>query len=337
MKVKNQETVSIAVLGGGSWGTALAHVLADAGHQVCLFVRNEKVAQSINNEHKNPQYLSQYSLNPNIKASCDFNLLKEKKLFVLAIPAQSLRQFLLEISNFLPNNCILINTAKGLEKDSGKAMSQVVSETLTEKEAQYAILSGPSFADEVMQGLPTAVVLGCTSKTLGKYLRSIFATPYFRCYSGSDILGIELGGALKNIMAIAVGLCDGLGFGHNSRAALITRSLAEISRLGLALGAEPSTFMGLSGLGDLTLTANGNLSRNRQVGLRLGQGEKLAHIVSSLGMIAEGVKTTEAVYKIIKKNDINAPITTAIYKILYTDISPKDCALELMQRNLKDE
>ncbi len=333
----SMDKMRVAVLGGGSWGTALAHVLAEGGHDACLFVRDASVAASIMTQHKNPHYVTQYVLHENVRAAVSFEDLCHFDMYVLAIPAQSLRGYLQSIESYLPEGCILINTAKGLEKATAKTMRDVVHETLAHKKPQYAILSGPSFADEVLQRHPTAVVLGADTKELGQRLRAIFSTAYFRCYSGKDIAGIELGGALKNIMAIAVGLCDGLGFGHNSRAALITRSLAEMSRLGVACGADAATFMGLSGLGDLTLTANGNLSRNRQVGLRLGQGESLASIVDSLGMVAEGVKTTEAVYGMIVKHGISAPITEAVYNILYTDLSPRECAMELMTRNLKDE
>ncbi len=328
------EKCRVAVLGGGSWGTALAHVLAEGGHDVCLFVRHEDVAREINTQHRNIQYMSRHTLHAGVKATTHLEELCQYSLYVLAIPAQSLRAYLHSIAVYLPENCVLINTAKGLESATSKTLRQVVLEVLEDKKPQYAILSGPSFADEVLQGHPTAVVLGADTKELGQYLRSLFSTATFRCYSGKDITGIELGGALKNIMAIAVGLCDGLGFGHNSRAALITRSLAEMCRLGVACGADAATFMGLSGLGDLTLTANGDLSRNRQVGLRLGQGEQLADIVHSLGMVAEGVKTTEAVYAMVQKHGISAPITTAVYDILYTGISPRECAAALMARNL---
>ncbi len=325
------------VFGGGSWGTALAHVLAEAGHRVTLFVRHESVANSINAEHKNPKYLTQYPIHPNVKATTKHTELQDYDFFVLAIPAQNLRSFLTTIGQSLPHECILVNSAKGIESSTGKPMQEVVQEELAQLSPLYATISGPSFADEVMQSMPTAVVLGCEDQKLGERLRSIFSTPYFRCYSSTDVLGVELGGALKNIMAIAVGLCDGLGFGQNTRAALLTRALAEMSRLGLAAGAQAKTFMGLSGLGDLVLTANGNLSRNRQVGLRLGQGEKLSHIIESLGMVAEGVKTTEAVYNLTKKYNVSAPISTAIYDILYTNLSPQECAKQLMQRSLRDE
>ncbi len=332
-----KKTLRVAVLGGGSWGTALAHVIAQAGHEVCLFVRDTAVEQSINAERKNPHYLTQYTLNQNVTASTHWPDLTHYDIHVLSIPAQNLRHFLQGIKEFLPQNCILVNTAKGIECLTGKTMRVVVQEELQDIQPRYVILSGPSFADEVMHNEPTAVVLGSVHKELLEELRTAFSSTYFRCYSSTDVLGVELGGALKNIMAIAVGLCDGLGHGHNSRAALLTRSLAEMSRLGIALGAQATTFMGLSGLGDLALTANGNLSRNRQVGMRLGQGEKLTHIVESLGMVAEGVKTTEAVHKMIKKYDISAPITQAVYAILYTDLSPRQCVMQLMQRSLRDE
>ncbi len=327
----------IAVLGGGSWGTALAHVLAENRHEVRLVVRDAAMAQSINEEHKNPRYVTRFTLHDSLQAVTNVQELESQDIYVLAIPAQSLRGYLQNIEPHLPQNCVLVNTAKGLESDTFMTMREVVMEVLEHKTPQYAVLSGPSFAEEVLEKQPTAVVLGTECTSLGQHLRAVFSTPYFRCYSGKDIIGIELGGALKNIMAIAVGLCDGMGLGHNSRAALITRSLAEMSRLGLACGGDTSTFMGLSGLGDLTLTANGNLSRNRQVGLRLGQGEQLTDIEASLGMVAEGVKTTQAVHTMVEKFGLNAPITSMVYKILYCGLAPEQCVAELMCRNLKDE
>ncbi len=327
----------VAVLGGGSWGTALAHVLAENGHGVTIVVRDEAMAQSINEKRKNPRYVERFTLHEALQATTQMQTLEPQDIYVLAIPTQSLRGYLQSIEPYLPQDCVLVNTAKGLESDTFMTMREVVMEVLDHKVPQYAVLSGPSFAEEVLEKQPTAVVLGTECTSLGQYLRAIFSTPYFRCYSGKDIIGIEFGGALKNIMAIAVGLCDGLGLGHNSRAALITRSLAEMSRLGVACGADANTFMGLSGLGDLSLTANGNLSRNRQVGLRLGKGEALADIEASLGMVAEGVKTTQAVYRMVEKFGINAPITSMVYKILYAGLAPHQCVEELMCRNLKDE
>ncbi len=330
-------TVRIAVLGGGSWGSALAHMLAGAGHEVCLFVRNEATALHINTAHKNPHYLHKYVLHENVTASTDLTQLRGQDLYVLAIPTQNLRVFLQEIGEFLPFGAVLVNTAKGIEHQSSCTMNSVVQQVLAHKAPQYAILSGPSFATEVMENLPTAVVLGCETHGLDVRLRSIFSSPIFRCYSCSDVLGVELGGALKNIMAIAVGLCDGLGFGHNTRAALMTRSLAEMCRIGVALGAQERTFMGLSGLGDLTLTCMGDASRNRQVGLRLGKGECLENIEKSLGMVAEGVKTTAAAKIILEKYDISAPIINAVYAIVHEGASAYDCVNTLMTRSLKAE
>ncbi len=327
----------IAVLGGGSWGTAVAHMLSKKGHRVCLFVRDATIAKHINNEHANFRYLAEYSLHEKLKACTNMATLGEQDIYVLAIPAQKMRSFLQENGKFLPTGAVIVNTSKGIECESGMTMSEVVAEVLGHKLPQYAVLSGPSFAVEVMQDLPTAVVLGCAKEGLDTHLRHAFSSPLFRCYSSADVRGVELGGALKNIMAIAAGLCDGLGFGHNTRAALMTRSLAEMRRLGRVLGAEERTFMGLSGLGDLTLTCMGDASRNRQVGLRLGQGESLTYIENNLGMVAEGVKTTEAAYAMIEKNAINAPIISAVHAVLYKGASPYDCVRELMVRSLKAE
>ncbi len=327
----------IAVLGGGSWGTALAHMLSKKGHIVRLLVRDAAVAQHINDEHKNSRYLIDYSLHEKLKAYTDMATLGEQDVYVLAIPIQKLRSFLQEINEHLPAKAVLVNTAKGIECDSGMTMSQVVEEVLWHKSPYYAVLSGPSFAVEVVQDLPTAVVLGCAAAGLDTHLRHVFSSPLFRCYSCADVRGVELGGALKNIMAIAAGLCDGLGFGHNTRAALMTRSLAEMRRLGRALGAEERTFIGLSGLGDLTLTCMGDASRNRQVGLRLGRGESLEYIENTLGMVAEGVKTTEAAYAMVEKHNVNAPIISAVYAVLYKGASPYNCVRELMVRSLRAE
>ncbi len=326
-----------SVAGGGSWGTALAQTLAENGHTVNLVLRDSSLAKNINETRENARYLSGYVLSANIFATSSMSCMAKSDVIVLAVPAQSLRGFLQDAYDLLPENVALVNTAKGLECHSKKTMQQVVQDVLGKKNPRYAILSGPSFAAEVMQKHPTAVVLGCAGSNLGKEMLTAFSSDYFRCYSGSDVLGIELGGALKNIMAIAAGLCDGLGFGHNSRAALLTRGLAEMSRLGAAMGADPITFMGLSGLGDLMLTCTGDLSRNRQVGLRLGKGESLEQILTSLGMVAEGVKTTEAVYSITQELQVSTPIIQAVYDILYKQIDPKQSVVELMSRRLKGE
>lgn len=329
--------LNIAVLGGGSWGTALAHLLSTKGHYTTLIMRNEEVALSINTQHKNPKYLKDKYLHHSLIASTDLSLIKNSELLVLAIPCQQLYSYLSSIKPYISPNAIVINTAKGLDLKSHETMNYVVSKSLIDLNPKYAILSGPSFAAEVMEHQPTAVVLGCACENTGDVLREIFSTSWFRCYSSLDVKGVELGGAMKNVMAIAAGVCDGLGLGHNSRAALICRGLAEMTRLGISMGAQEHTFIGLSGLGDLTLTCNGNLSRNRQVGLRLGQGEKLQDIVNSLGMVAEGVKTAEVLHQIAIKKQLCAPITESVCNLVMGQIKAREAVENLMSRDLKKE
>lgn len=332
-----QNTTNIAVAGGGSWGTALAHMLASRGHRVQLIVRDAAVAESINEQHENRRYLAGYALHPEVRASTSMQAFADAGIVVLAVPCQHLRAYLEALQPYLAPPSILVNAAKGLELGTNSTMEQVVHSVLGQSQHVYAILSGPSFAAEVMQSQPTAVVLGCASESTGAHLREMFSTAWFRCYSSTDVRGVELGGAMKNVMAIAAGVCDGMGFGHNTRAALITRGLAEMRRLGLAMGAEERTFMGLSGLGDLTLTCTGNLSRNRQVGLRLGQGEDLAAITHSLGMVAEGVKTAEALHQAAQDLGVSAPVTEAVCGIVRGLLPVRQAVSLLMARSLKEE
>ncbi len=343
--MKKDAALHMGVVGGGSWGSALAHVLASKGHMVTLFVRKAHVAEHINVHHKNPHYVQGHALHEDIKATCDMSLLRHQEIVVLALSAQHMRQFLVDVQVFLPFGIVLVNASKGLEVSrqvslqgaDSMTMGQVVKDVLAHKAPQYAMLSGPSFADEVLNAHPTAVVLGCGTQGLDHALQTVFSSPLFRCYSCKDVLGVEFGGALKNVIALATGVCDGLGFGHNTRAALLTRGLAEIRRLGVAAGAQDMTFMGLSGIGDLMLTCTGDLSRNRQVGLRLGRGEKLHDIVQSLGMVAEGVSTTKAAYSMAQNYAVNAPIINTMYDILYNDVEPYYCVQQLMARRLTEE
>lgn len=327
----------VAVAGGGSWGTALAHTLAAAGHDVTLLLRDPAVALAINQRHENPRYLPGRTVHPGVKASLSPDALRLADLLVLAVPCQQQRNWLRAMRDVLAERCVIVNASKGLENGTCLTMRRVVEEELSPRPVRYAALSGPSFAAEVLDGQPTAVVLGCEDETLGARLRETFSTSFFRCYSSTDVTGVETGGALKNVMAIAAGVCDGLGFGSNARAALITRGLAELSRLGTAMGAKPLTFMGLSGLGDLVLTCTGGLSRNRQVGLRLGKGERLDAIVASLGMVAEGVKTAGAARDLAAKLHVSAPVTEAMCRILHENASPEDAVRDLMERPLKEE
>ncbi len=328
----------IAVLGGGSWGTALAHTFAAKNHSVTLLLRDGVLADAVNNTHENPRYLPGLALHPTLAAVTDpARALDAAELCVLAIPCQHLRRSLRDMACFFSKKTIPVCASKGIERGSLALMSQVVREELPALAPRYAMLSGPSFAHEVMSGLPTAVVLGCEDRILGERLREALSTPHFRVYSSPDRTGVECGGALKNIIALAAGISDGLGFGHNSRAALITRGLAEISRLGEALGANASTFMGLSGMGDLVLTCTGDSSRNRQVGLRLGRGESLPAIIESMSNVAEGVPTSEAARDLAARLNVELPITAAMSAILSGSAAPEAAVRSLMTRSLKEE
>lgn len=334
----------IAVLGGGSWGTALAHLLAHAGHDVTLLLRDAAQATHINAHHENPRYLRGVPLHPGIRAVAGSMggpehaaALEGVGILVLSVPCQALRAALRGLAGAVPSDCVLVNTAKGIEVSELVTAESMVRDELPGHLSRYAVLSGPSFALEVASCKPTAVVLGCRDERLGARLREVFSAPWFRAYSSSDVPGVELGGAIKNVIAIAAGLSDSLGFGLNARAALVTRGLAETSRLGVALGARASTFMGLSGLGDLMLTCSGDLSRNRQVGLRLGVGETLDAIAASMNMVAEGVKTTQAVYRLAQRLGVDMPVTTAMYGVLYGNVPPREAVQALMSRQLKEE
>ncbi len=326
----------ICVAGGGSWGTALAHLLATNGYKTSLWLRDAAVAEAVCKQHENPRYLPGFALHPSLAATTDPAVLG-REIVVLAVPCQQLRGWLAANAPFFRQKVVLVNAAKGIETTNLATCAEVTEQSLGHLAPRYATLSGPSFAADVLRGLPTAVVLATADEALGHLLRQIFSGSAFRCYSSTDVMGVEMGGAVKNVMAIAAGVCDGLGLGHNSRAALITRGLAEMSRLGVARGAHPHTFMGLSGLGDLTLTCTGDLSRNRQVGLRLGRGEKLEHITTSLGMVAEGVKTTDAIHELARRLEVEAPLTDAVYSILYEDSDPQEVLHNLMSRRLRDE
>jgi glycerol-3-phosphate dehydrogenase (NAD(P)+) len=332
------DAMRIAVIGGGSWGTALAHLLAGKGYDTRLLLRDAEVAEAINVRHENPRYLAGLALHPGVRAHVTAQPALDGADVVLSVvPCQQVRGVLRTLRPLLPREVVFVSASKGVETGSMRTIAEMVAEELAGLDPRYAVLSGPSFAAEVVRNLPTAVVLGCVDPDLGARLREVFSTPGFRTYSSTDVRGVELGGAVKNVIAIAAGLSDGLGFGSNARAGLITRGLAEMSRLGEALGARPSTFMGLSGLGDLVLTCTGDLSRNRQVGLRLAEGRALADIVAEMRMVAEGVKTTEAVHDLAAAMGVDMPITDAMYSVLHDGANPHDAVRELMTRELKEE
>lgn len=330
--------MNITVIGGGSWGTALAQLLAEKGYTVPLLVRDEKQADAINSTRENAKYLPNVPLHVNITATTNAETaLNGTKHILFSVPCQVFRNTLQKCEPLIEHGTTIICSNKGLELDTGKTVSEVVTEELGHKKPVFAMLSGPSFAAEVVRGMPTAVVLGCCNQRCGKDLREMFSNESFRAYSSTDVLGVELGGAFKNVIAIAAGMSDGLRFGSNARAALITRGLAEMSRLGVAMGAKAETFMGLSGMGDLVLTCTGDLSRNRQVGLKLGQGKTLDEILSEMKQVAEGVKTTTAVHHLAQRLNVELPITATMHAIIHDRKDPHEAWRELMKRELREE
>ena len=327
----------ITVVGGGSWGTGLADFLGKKGLRVRLWLREADLAESINTTGENPLYAPGVKLSENISASTDLAaMVAGAKLILMVAPCQVWRSVARQMRPHLLPGAVLVSASKGVEVEGLKRMEEVAAAELSGLDFTYAALSGPSFAKEVLMGKPTAAVIACRDITWADRLRDLFSSRIFRFYSSTDVTGVELGGAVKNVIAIAAGLSDGLGFGLNAKAALITRGLAEITRLGLALGASAATFTGLSGVGDLILTTTGDLSRNRQVGLRTAEvGAKAA--LAGMTQVAEGVRTAQAVHLLSNKLGVDMPITAAVYRIFYEDSPPLDEVAGLMGRALKGE
>lgn len=329
----------IGAIGAGSWGTTLANLLAEKGHHVDLWVREEDVYKQIKTDRINKTFLPDMKLVPALNPVRTYEeALADKDIAMMVVPSHVFRDVLNNMKPYLRPEIKLIAATKGIENDTLKIMSQVVEDVLPEEYADYfACLAGPSFAREVIVKQPTAVTIACRDPGHAEILQRLFSTEFFRVYSSDDLIGVQLCGALKNVIAIAAGAADGLGFGLNARAALITRGLAEITRLGVAMGANPMTFAGLSGIGDLVLTATGDLSRNRTVGLKIGQGMTIEEITSGMNMVAEGVKTSVSSYELAKKTGIEMPIINQVYEILYQGKDPKKAVKELMTRELKKE
>lgn len=332
------EPVRATVVGAGAWGTALAMVLAEKGHAVTIWSYEAEVATSINERGSNP-YLEGVELPDGLRAETDLlAAVSGAELVVSATPAQFVRSVMHQAADCLTADTILLSASKGIELGTLLRMDEVLSEILPPSAMEgFCVLSGPSFAKEVAAGAPTAVVIASRNETAAVLARNLFQTPTFRVYTNQDVVGVELGGALKNVVALAAGATAGLGFGHNTMAALITRGLAEITRLGVAVGAEKATFYGLAGLGDLVLTCTGSLSRNRTVGYRLAQGESLKHILSDMSAVAEGVKTTEAVRDLASRHGVEMPITEQVYAILREGRAPAEALRTLMTRDPKPE
>ncbi|MBW2027541.1 MAG: NAD(P)H-dependent glycerol-3-phosphate dehydrogenase [Deltaproteobacteria bacterium] len=329
----------VAVIGAGSWGTTLANMLAEKGYTVDLWVREEEVYQQIKQEGINRTFLPGMKLIPQLRPVQTFEeALRHKDIVLLVVPSHVFREILKGIKPYLEASMCLVSATKGIENDTLQIMSQVA-ETLLPGEyvGRFACLAGPSFAREVFVKRPTAVTIASRSQTLAERLQRVFSTEYFRVYTSQDVVGIQLCGAIKNVIAIAAGASDGLNFGSNARAALITRGLAEITRLGVTMGAHPLTFAGLAGMGDLVLTCTGDLSRNRTVGLKIGTGMSLEQITAGMTMVAEGIKTTLSVYELARKKEVDMPICTQVYEILYRGKDPREAVKDLMGRALKKE
>ncbi len=343
MSSKDIKDYNVSVLGAGSWGTALSILLAKKGIRVKLWARRENHAQELNKIRENTRYLPGVRLPDNI--TCNHNLsdvVTECEVILFVIPSHGVREVAKKVSEIFKDvkslPLAVVSAVKGIEQDSLFTMIDVFQQELPrELSGKFAVLSGPSFAEEVANEVPTAVTIAATEVSVANMLQGLFATTYFRVYTSNDVVGVQLGGAIKNVMAIAVGISDGLGFGTNTRAALITRGLAELTRLAVRMGANPLTLAGLAGLGDLVLTCTGDLSRNRHVGLELGRGKKLPQILSDMKMVAEGVKTTKAVWQLAKRHGVEMPITEHVYAVLYKDLDPKDAVRHLLLRPPRPE
>lgn len=325
-----------AVIGAGSWGTTLAIHAARCGHDVSLWVHSQDTLKALTEKKANEIYLPGFVLPDNVQPSSDPTSVSNADYVLFAVPSLHFRKTFLAIMPHLHDQSVLISSIKGMEPDTSLRISEIVQE-LSGNRFIFSVLSGPSFAKEVAQQNPTAVVIGSENKEVGKEIQNDFSSKYFRLYYNSDVLGIEIGGCVKNIIAIAAGVVSGLGYGYNTVSGLITRGLAEVNRLAVNLGANPATLMGLAGLGDLVLTCTGHLSRNRQVGVELGQGKSISEITGTMRMVAEGIRTTQGIYALAQKRNVIMPITEQVQKVLYEGHDPRTAILELMSRELKEE
>lgn len=325
-----------AVVGGGAWGTAIADRLVRNGHRVQLWAREVDVVEAVNTRHENPRFLSGVVLAPGLVATSAMGeALAGAELVVYAAPSHVLRAVVASGAGSIAAGAVLSVATKGIERDTLALMTDVVQQEAPGH--QVVAVSGPSFAAEVAQGQPTAVVAACAAHDAAKLVQAAMSATAFRVYTSDDVVGVELGGALKNVMALATGMLDGLGLGFNPRAALMTRGLAEMTRLGVALGAKPDTFAGLAGLGDLVLTCTGALSRNRAVGVAIGQGQTLTEALAGKDSVAEGVLNTQSAKALADQVGVEMPIVDATYRILFDGQSPRDAIAELMVRELRAE
>lgn len=329
----------ITVLGAGSWGTALAVLLQRNEHCVTLWGRVEDGIEEVARKRTNERYLPRITIPSQVNVTSDLEMaLLEPNMVVLAVPSQAVRTVLKQSECYLNNEIIIVNTAKGLELGTNYRMSQVVRDLWGDHILRrFVVLSGPSHAEEVGLALPTAVVVASNDLSASNKVQDAFMTRDFRVYTNEDLIGVEMGGSLKNIIALATGISGGLGFGDNTRAALVTRGLAEITRMGTYFGAQAETFAGLSGLGDLVVTCNSQHSRNARAGRLIGVGYSREQVIQEIGMVVEGISTTSAAHKMAAQNGIPMPITSAVYGVLFEGLLPGPSVDHLMQRDKKDE
>jgi len=329
----------ISVLGAGSWGTALAIILHSNGHDVTLWEYKRGYFSTLKRTRENKLFLpkikipKEINITNSIKEGCE-----NQHMIIFAVPSQFIRSVLVKVKKYELSDATLVSVAKGIEKGTLYTVSQIIHDELPNLEPEYVgVLSGPSHAEEVARKIPTAVVAASTNIDTAKQIQAAFITSYFRVYHTTDLIGVELGGALKNVIAIGAGMVDGASFGDNTKAAIMTRGIAEISRIGIKMGAKAETFSGLSGVGDLIVTCSSKHSRNRYVGEQIGAGKKLKSVLKSMQMVAEGVATCQSTYELAREHNVKTPIVDAVYGALFLDKDPKKCTYELMSRDMKSE
>tara|TARA_Y100000588_G_C14177528_1_gene892076 strand:+ start:187 stop:1209 length:1023 start_codon:yes stop_codon:yes gene_type:complete len=328
---------NVAVIGAGSWGTALALHLSNKFKKVSLWVYENDLCEIIQKERENKWFLSGFSIPHNIEPDNSLeSVVKNKSMILIAVPTPNLRSIINKLKPYITSDTLLINASKGIENNSLIPCHRVIEDTL-KIDLKLATISGPTFAKEVAAQVPSAILAASKSPEITQKVQQIFSSPNLKVFTSEDIMGVEIGGALKNVIAIATGICDGLGLGFNTRAALITRGLVEIARIGTELGAKPETFKGLSGLGDLVLTCTGDLSRNRQLGIQLGQGKSLENIIKNMRTVAEGISTVKSANKLIHKFNIQASIMEETFKVLHKNKSPKKALGDLMKVEISNE
>jgi glycerol-3-phosphate dehydrogenase (NAD(P)+) len=328
----------VAVIGAGSWGTAFAGVVADGGADTVLWARRENLAQSIAQQNQNPDYLPGIELPASLDATHDLErALHGATVVVMAVPSHAFREIFRSVVPILPPGAPIVSLTKGIEQGSLKRMTEVLAEEGDLPPARVGALSGPNLAKEIAVRQPSATVVACADEDVGRHLQTVFMAPYFRVYTNPDVVGVEFGGAMKNVVAIAAGIAAGMGFGDNAKASLITRGLAEIARLGVRMGGDPLTFAGLAGMGDLVATCYSPLSRNRTVGEQLGKGRSLEQIQGEMKMVAEGVKSCRPLCAMGEQHGVEVPIAEHVVKVLYDGVTPQDMVLSLMLRQAKPE